>query len=73
MRKRHLTPTPHAVRSRGEGWLDLEHSAVVEVTSEEPDYPVEFELAHFPAATAVPAAAATRIRKELQQGRTSIK
>jgi len=44
MRKRLITPIPETVRSRGEGWLDLERTAVVEVTSEEPDYPVESAL-----------------------------
>ena len=29
------------VRSRGEGWLDVERAAIVEVTSEDKDYPVE--------------------------------
>jgi hypothetical protein len=39
MRKRLITPT--AERSRGHGWLDLERAAVVEVTSEHKDFPVE--------------------------------
>lgn len=41
MRKRIITPTPETVRSRGEGWLDVERAALVEITSEEPDYPIE--------------------------------
>lgn len=41
MRKRLVTATPEHTRTRGEGWLDVEHSAVVEVTSEERDFPVE--------------------------------
>jgi hypothetical protein len=41
MRKRLITPTPEMVRSRGEGWLDVEGAAIVEVTSEDKDYPVE--------------------------------
>src|SRR5260370_12006278 len=41
MRKRLITPTPEPVRSRGEGWLDVERAAMVEVTSEHQDYPVE--------------------------------
>jgi hypothetical protein len=41
MRKRLVTATPERTRTRGEGWLDVEHSAVVEVTSEEKDFPVE--------------------------------
>jgi hypothetical protein len=41
MRKRLITPTPERIRARGEGWLDVERSAVVEVTSEDKDFPVE--------------------------------
>ena len=41
MRKRLITPTPETVRSRGEGWLEIERVAIVEITSEEKDYPVE--------------------------------
>lgn len=41
MRKHLISPTPKKVRSPGESQLDLERIAVVEVTSEEPDYPVE--------------------------------
>src|ERR1039457_4097739 len=41
MRKRLITPTTETVRSRGEGWLDVESAAVVEVTSEDDDSPVE--------------------------------
>ena len=41
MRKRLITPTPETVRSRGEGWLDVERAAMVEITSEHKDYPVE--------------------------------
>lgn len=41
MRKRIITPTPERIRTRGEGWLDVERAAVVEVTSEDKDYPVE--------------------------------
>jgi XRCC1 N terminal domain len=44
MRKRFITPNLETVRPDGEGWLDLEHAAVVEVTSEEEDYPVEAAL-----------------------------
>jgi hypothetical protein len=44
MRKRFITPAPETVRPHGESWLDLEHAAVVEVTSEEEDYPVEAAL-----------------------------
>jgi hypothetical protein len=41
MRKRLITPTPERIRTRDEGWLDVERAAVVEVTSEDKDYPVE--------------------------------
>jgi hypothetical protein len=41
MRKRLITPTPETVRSRAEGWLDVERAAIVEITSEEKDFPVE--------------------------------
>ena len=41
MRERLITPTPETVRSRGEGWLDVERAAIVEITSEEKDYPIE--------------------------------
>src|SRR3979411_919697 len=45
MRKRLITPTQEAVRSRGEGWLDVERAAMVEITSENKDYPVESAFA----------------------------
>lgn len=41
MRKRLISPTPETIRSRGEGWLDVERIAVVEVTSEDENFPVE--------------------------------
>ena len=41
MRKRLITPAPESTRTRGETWLDVERQAVVEVTSEEKNYPVE--------------------------------
>ena len=41
MRKRLITPVPETVRSRGEGWLDVDRAAIVEFTSEAEDYPVE--------------------------------
>jgi hypothetical protein len=44
MRKRLITPIPQDASPCGEGWLDLERAAVVEVTSEERDYPVESAL-----------------------------
>jgi hypothetical protein len=45
MRKRLITPTQETVRSRGEGWLDVEQAARVEITSEDKDYPVESAFA----------------------------
>jgi len=44
MRKRIVTPTPATVQTRGEGWLDLEHAATVEVASEDKDFPIESSL-----------------------------
>jgi len=41
MRKRLITPTPENIRAHGEDWLDVERAAVVEVTSEDKDFPVE--------------------------------
>jgi hypothetical protein len=41
MRKRLITSTPETVRPGAEGWLDLERTAVVEVTSEENGFPIE--------------------------------
>jgi len=45
MRKRVISPTPEIVRSRAEGWLDLERAAIVEITSEDKVYPVESAFA----------------------------
>src|SRR5438445_9403422 len=44
MRKRIVTPTPATVQTRGEGWLDLEHAATVEVASEDKDFPIKSSL-----------------------------
>ncbi len=44
MRKRLITPTPQAGTPQDEGWLNLDRLAVVEVTSEDRDYPVESAL-----------------------------
>ena len=44
MRKRLITPIPRAGTPDDEGWLDLDRAAVVEVTSEEKEYPVESAL-----------------------------
>jgi XRCC1 N terminal domain len=40
-RKRLIDPTTERLRTLGHGWLDLERAAVVEVTSEDKDFPVE--------------------------------
>ena len=44
MRKRPITPIPQDAPHLEQGWLDLDRMAVVEVTSEEKDYPVEAAL-----------------------------
>jgi len=44
MRKRPITPISQDAPHLDEGWLDLERAAVVEVTSEEKEYPVEAAL-----------------------------
>ena len=44
MRKRLITPIPQDAPPLDEGWLDLDREAVVEVTSENKDYPVESAL-----------------------------
>lgn len=44
MRKRLLTPPSEADRLSGTDWLDLETAAVVEVTSEDSDFPIEAAL-----------------------------
>src|ERR1700690_67222 len=44
MRKRLITPIPQDVPPLDEGWLNLDGAAVVEVTSEEKEYPVESAL-----------------------------
>src|SRR6266576_5830985 len=44
MRKRFITSTSETVRPHGEGWLDLERAAAVEVTTEEENFPVESAL-----------------------------
>jgi hypothetical protein len=41
MRKRLINPTAQPLRALGQGWLDLERAAVVEVTSEDEDFPIE--------------------------------
>ena len=44
MRKRFIAPTPEAARPHGEGWLDINRTAVVEITSEEEGFPIESAL-----------------------------
>ena len=44
MRKRLITPIPQTGTPRDQGWLNLDRAAVVEVTSEEKEYPVESAL-----------------------------
>ena len=44
MRKRLVPPIPQDAPTVDEGWLDLDRIAVVEVTSEEKEYPVEAAL-----------------------------
>src|SRR6266550_1093877 len=39
-----VTRTPTTVQARGEGWLDLEHAAMVEVTSQDKDFLIESSL-----------------------------
>jgi hypothetical protein len=41
MRKRLITPTSAGIRTHGEGWLDLERAALVEITSEDAGFPIE--------------------------------
>jgi hypothetical protein len=41
MRKRLITPTSESIRTHGDGWLDVERAAVVEITSEDKDFPIE--------------------------------
>jgi hypothetical protein len=44
MRKRLITQIPQDVLSLNEGWLNLDGAAVVEITSEDKEYPVEAAL-----------------------------
>ena len=44
MRKRHITPTRPPARSDRDDRLDLSTAALVEVTSEEKEYPIESAL-----------------------------
>jgi hypothetical protein len=45
MRKRFINPIAERPGALGQDWLDLEHAAVVEVTSEDKDFPVESAFA----------------------------
>ena len=45
VRKRLINPTAERLKTLGQGWLDLERAAVVEVTSEDDDFPVESAFA----------------------------
>ena len=44
MRKQLISAIPQDVSPYDGGWLDLDREAVVEVTSEQKDYPVEAAL-----------------------------
>jgi hypothetical protein len=54
MRKRLITPIPQKASSLDEGWLDLDRLAVVEVTSEEKEYPVELRWSQEECGAGVP-------------------
>ena len=41
MRKHLITPIPQAGTPHDDGWLDLDREAMVEVTSEDKEYPVK--------------------------------
>ena len=45
MRKRQITASLDTIRSSAEGWLDIGRVAVVEITSEEKEHPVESAFA----------------------------
>ena len=45
IRKRLITPTPETIRAHEKGWLDVERAAVVEVTLEDKEFPVELAFA----------------------------
>jgi hypothetical protein len=44
MRKHLIAPIPQSASALNEGWLDLDGAAVVEVTSEDKEHPVESAL-----------------------------
>ena len=41
MRKRLIKPSTESIRTRDESWLDVERAAVIEITSEQTDCPIE--------------------------------
>ena len=41
MRKRLITPTPENIQTHEDGWLDVEHAATIEITSEDKEFPIE--------------------------------
>ncbi len=41
MRKRLITPTPENIQTHEEDWLDVEHAATIEITSEDKEFPIE--------------------------------
>lgn len=48
MRKRLITSSSSSLPAPTESWMDLEHGATVEVTSEDQDFPVESSLSREP-------------------------
>jgi hypothetical protein len=44
MRKRQISPTTPSATPSGQAWLDVDRTALVEVTSEEEGYPIESAL-----------------------------
>ena len=44
MRKRLITPSAESIRTRDEGLLDVVRAAVIEITSEQTDCPIEAAL-----------------------------
>ena len=44
MRKSQITRIPESAPSRDQAWMDLDHIASVEVSSEDSDYPIESAL-----------------------------
>jgi hypothetical protein len=45
MRKRLITPTPENIQTHGPGCLDVERAAIIEMTSEDKDFPIEAAFA----------------------------